>query len=59
MICVICGKETNTVYAGDICPDCWDNPKKIIKDCFGFYDDGDDECESCPDSDACFEKGAV
>ncbi|MCK5018126.1 MAG: hypothetical protein KAS32_13800 [Candidatus Peribacteraceae bacterium] len=23
IICAVCGKETNVVYAGDICPECW------------------------------------
>jgi hypothetical protein len=27
MICSICGKETNVVYSGDICPKCWNAPK--------------------------------
>ena len=29
------------------------------KDCFGYYDDGNDECESCKDSDGCFDKGVI
>ena len=29
------------------------------KDCFGYYDDGNDECEKCNDSDNCFRKGAI
>ena len=28
-------------------------------DCFGYYDDGDDECENCKFGDSCFEKGAI
>lgn len=23
MDCAVCGIETNTIYAGDICPSCW------------------------------------
>ena len=28
MICVVCGKETNIVYSGDICPECGGNDIK-------------------------------
>lgn len=29
------------------------------KRCFGFYDDGNDECEKCKQSDACFKTGVI
>ena len=33
--------------------------KKMKKDCFGFYDDGNKECSECKDSDECFKKGVL
>jgi len=28
IICSVCGEETNTVYAGDVCPSCWDKKEE-------------------------------
>ncbi len=34
--------------------------KKIkLKECFGHYVSGNDECEKCPQGNACFENGVV
>jgi len=37
----------------------WKTIKLKMKDCFGFYDDGDNECEACTDSNTCFHKGVI
>jgi len=36
-----------------------DAGKRARPDCFGYYDDGDGECERCPYSDDCFKAGAA
>ena len=31
MICSVCGRETMTVYSGDICPECWEKKEEQMK----------------------------
>lgn len=63
--CLNCG-GVNTPVKEEPCKGCtgvhgtpkhskWHPPK----DCFGYYDDGDEECEKCLDSNSCFKKGVV
>lgn len=65
-LCIKCGKPMLVEQLGLRCKSCGHyitygqiEKSKPKKTCFGYYDDGADECETCFDGDACIKKGAV